>query len=390
MTISADMVHLCADGAFAVDGGLRVSAWNSVAEALLGYSATDVLGRYCWEVLRAETPDGRVVCSPSCPAASEFHRCVPFTEGEVICPGRDGSLIQVTLSTMVVPPDSSTDGTLAIIFLHHVSYRPRHPGGSQLRLYSLGAFRAFLGETELPITSWKRKKSLSLLKYLAAHGSQPVHREAIIEFLWPEAAPSKGLERLKVVMYFLRRQLEGESRNGAHIVSDGEFYKLNPETLWTDVGAFEELAKEGTYHAKQREVESALERYQAAAVFYKGPFLQDEPYADWAMAERERLAEKYLFLLCEMAYLYESRNSYPDAIAAYQEALKVEPCREDIHRALMRALSTAGRHEEAVLQYRACQRVLKEELDVDPMAETVQLYQKILNVRQSTGGLPIS
>ena len=52
----------------------------------------------------------------------------------------------------------------------------------------------------------------ALLHLLAARAGEQVHREALIEALWPEADPDAGLHRLQVAISSLRRLLAVDSR----------------------------------------------------------------------------------------------------------------------------------------------------------------------------------
>ncbi|MCH7472703.1 PAS domain-containing protein, partial [bacterium] len=47
-----------ADGVFAVDADQRIVFWSAAAEELVGRSAGDLLGRYCYEVLLGKDYEG--------------------------------------------------------------------------------------------------------------------------------------------------------------------------------------------------------------------------------------------------------------------------------------------------------------------------------------------
>jgi len=67
------------DGVFAVDDGQRIVLWNRGAEEILEYTAADVIGRNCVEVIRGSDEDGQVVCTLECPTSSLARR------GERVC-----------------------------------------------------------------------------------------------------------------------------------------------------------------------------------------------------------------------------------------------------------------------------------------------------------------
>ena len=54
------------DGMFAVDSQQRIVAWNKAAESLLGYSAEDVLGKPCCEIIQGRDSSGVLQCVAHC------------------------------------------------------------------------------------------------------------------------------------------------------------------------------------------------------------------------------------------------------------------------------------------------------------------------------------
>ena len=52
------LVDGASDAAFAIDDHHRVVVWNNAAEQLLGYSAGEVIGQRCGEILQSVLPGG--------------------------------------------------------------------------------------------------------------------------------------------------------------------------------------------------------------------------------------------------------------------------------------------------------------------------------------------
>jgi DNA-binding SARP family transcriptional activator len=57
---------------------------------------------------------------------------------------------------------------------------------SQLRIELLGAFRVTCGERVVPDDAWRRRKPAGLLKLLAMAPGHRLHREQLLDLLWPE------------------------------------------------------------------------------------------------------------------------------------------------------------------------------------------------------------
>jgi DNA-binding SARP family transcriptional activator len=64
-------------------------------------------------------------------------------------------------------------------------------------------------------------------------------------------------------------------------------------------------------------------------------------------------------------------------------ALARESCREGFHCILMACLLEMGRLDEAELQFRRCRDVLARDLAVEPLPETLRLYQRIRRARDA-------
>ena len=68
-------------------------------------------------------------------------------------------------------------------------------------------------------------------------------------------------------------------------------YELAPNRVAIDADDFEARARAGLEALRRGETARAETELTAAARAYGGDFLADEPYAEWALAERDRLRE---------------------------------------------------------------------------------------------------
>ena len=51
MATAFELIEFSSDAALAIDSESRVVAWNHKSEQLFGYSATEVVGKHCGDVL---------------------------------------------------------------------------------------------------------------------------------------------------------------------------------------------------------------------------------------------------------------------------------------------------------------------------------------------------
>ncbi len=394
MTAARDLTEIASDAAFAVDEGLQILAWNDGARQLLGYRPREAIGRHCYEVLRAVLPGGEPLCMPGCDGALCFARCQPFAVPSCLVRHKDGRWIPVSIGTLVTPRGERTPragAPVAVVLLRtQDEVFSQRPLDQPLRIFTFGHFSLAAGGRGSVLQTWERKQALTLFKYLVTHLGHPVHRERLIDCLWPEADERQGRERLKVTVYFLRRQLRAIGTHENVVKTAGKTYTLRREVVWLDAEAFEQFVAEGSSLEREHRPDEALRCYEEAQRLYRGDYLEEDPYADWCAEERERLREIYLEMLAGMAECYAERGDYARAAQVCRTALVRDPCRESFHRALMEHLVRLGRADWAVAQFQHCQRVLAQELGVEPMPETQRLYRQIVEggrvpVRKMTG-----
>jgi len=211
-----------------------------------------------------------------------------------------------------------------------------------------------------------------------AHLDRPVHREILMEFLWPDDDQRRTWNRLKVIIHSLRQELRAAGLSEDVIETTNESYALRREAVWVDSSVFELSVAEGKALQYQEQWDSALHRYKHARHLYKGDYLEEDVYADWCMVQREQLREIFLSLLAGMADCYGELGHYSEAAQVCRTALVVDPGRESFYRALMEHLVRLDRADWAIAEYQKCQKFLKREFDMEPMPETEHLYRQIL------------
>ncbi len=386
IALISQLVTGASDAAFAIDDRHHVVAWNQCAQELLGYSADEVIGMRCEEVLRAMLPGGEPLCRPNCDVFNCFRNCQPSAVPNCRVRTKDGDWKSVGYSSLVMPEQrqGEPDGSVvAVIFLHNRDAETR-PVSRQglLQIYMLGKFALVANEQGIAIDKWKRRQAITLLKILASQLDRPVHRERILDYLWPDVDEERGWGRLKVTMYYLRTQLRAAGAEEDTVRTVGSAYQLRRDAVWVDTESFEKLATEGRLLQDKGRSDEALRCFDEALYLYRGDYLEQDVYADWCAEERERLAEVYLDMLTRKADCHAQRDEFQEAVQVCRKGLVHDPCREGLHCSLMRYQLHLGRIDSAVAQYRQCRKVLAREFGVDPMPETQQLYRQVLARRR--------
>ena len=254
--------------------------------------------------------------------------------------------------------------------------------GRRLDLRVLGRFEARRGGTPLSIDSFARRRAVTLLKILVTNYGKIVVRDELIDLLWPSDVPKDAAKLLKIAVHYLRRGL-GEAQNGktetSFISTEPNGYAFNPASFHRlDALEFEAMAEEGLRFERQGRWREAFVALRAAAEMYRGDYLEDDPYSDWCLRRRRQLRETLFDVLLTTARLLRSAGDLEEAIRCYRRILELDPCLEDVHRDLMDVLCRCGKRTQALRQFEACRRALREEFDAAPVLETEALYRSIL------------
>jgi DNA-binding SARP family transcriptional activator len=243
---------------------------------------------------------------------------------------------------------------------------------------TLGGFRLRREGEQVSATAWGREKALQLFQFLVTNRRQPLHKEQIIDLLWPRVDPEAGDRDFKVSLNAVNKVLEPGRPPRAtprFIRRVGLAYGLDLAQVWVDAEAFERLVKAGN-QAPESDPQAAIEAYQGAMALYAGDYLPERRYEDWTAAERERLGTLALGTLTRLAGLLVARNPL-ESVRLAEWALGMDPVWEDAYRVLMRAYMASGNRPLALRSYRRCERVLQKEFGVDPLPETKEIYQAI-------------
>ncbi len=253
--------------------------------------------------------------------------------------------------------------------------RPDAPR-EDLFVYCLGSFRVYYHDRL--IRDWSGHKSRSLFKLLIIHRDQPTSIERLLDSFWRDSPPDSARRSLYQTIYLLRQTLRNGDSQASIIQVDGG-YQLNPElTIWVDSEAFLRHYRRALEAVKRGDVDQAVEAFQAAEILYEGDFLLEDMYEEWPVTYREQLRNAYLDALDRLSRHYGEVGQDSLCVAYCRKLLELDNVREDIHRRLMRVFARQGQRTLALRQYHRCVEALREELDVEPLPGTTELYEKIL------------
>jgi DNA-binding SARP family transcriptional activator len=243
-----------------------------------------------------------------------------------------------------------------------------------LEIFTFGGLQLRCGGE--PIKGLGSRKAEALLVYLAAAGT-PQQREVLADFFWEERPQSQAMANLRTVLSSLRKQL------GSYLSISRYTVALKPDSnYWFDANEL----KDSLYTAddprgiSSPKIASQVERNLG---LYQGDFLEGfyirecSSFENWLVRERELIRELVIVNLSELVDFNIENRDYQSGISSLKNLLEMNPLLESAHRQLMYLLVYEGQREAALIQFETCKQILKNELDVEPSAETIAFFEVI-------------
>jgi DNA-binding SARP family transcriptional activator len=220
----------------------------------------------------------------------------------------------------------------------------------------LGPFRVTVAGEVVSGDSWRSRRAADVVKLLAMQAEHRLHREQIMDALWPDLPVDAAAANLRKAVHYARRALGNDDA----IVGDGSLVSLWPNgTIQTD------------FDALMRESDAALgsgSRDACSVVLRRHSFdlLPADRYEPWAEEPRAKVRAIHVELL--------------KGAQEWQRVLDLDPTDEDAHRALMQAYLDSGKRREAIRQFERLRDALRQHVGVGPDPLTVALYERVLEM----------
>jgi DNA-binding SARP family transcriptional activator len=216
---------------------------------------------------------------------------------------------------------------------------PTRPAGSRpsVTITVLGRFGVAVDGIATPDRTWTRRSAAALVKVLALAPGHSLHREQVMDLLWPDESPARSAPRLHKAAHFAR---QAAGRHDA-VVLRGDVVSLFPDTdLTVDAIRFEQLARVALREADPHVAREAL-------AWYGGELLPGDLYEDWASDRREMLRLRRLDVL--------------RVAGEWREVAELDPSDHEAHVELVRRHLAAGAGAAALHEYEHLERVLERE-----------------------------
>ena len=214
---------------------------------------------------------------------------------------------------------------------------------------------------------WRLRKAKTLVKMLALASGHRLHRDIVVDRLWPDAEPESTANNLYQVLHTIRHMMGAGS-----IALIDDVIRLCPAGgLTVDVDVFERAAADARSTGDIHDLQAAFDRWT-------GPLLPEDQYADWAEEHRDRLSETYAALGTMLGAKLFELGEREAALALLEPLASTRPLDEQLHRVLIDVLASLGQRWAAIETYERLRDALDESYAAEPEPRTKALYRRLL------------
>ena len=257
-------------------------------------------------------------------------------------------------------------------------------GQSALYIETLGDFRVSRGKRVLTRDAGRAYRLWELFKYLLITGGQGVHPEVLAATLWPGRDYQDPKAVVRTSIYRLRQLINTNDNDveGNYIIFKQGCYQWNTEAnYWYDAQEFEDLNRQA-HSIGQGDPAQTIALLKRSLSLYKGEYLPEEAYTEWAISQRHYYRRLYLEAVVTLVPLLKKDGRYREIIEHLEEAIRIEPFEEELHIPFLEALLDTGRWEQALTHYQYITAALYRELGIKPSPAMRRIYELLQSQKQ--------
>ena len=206
----------------------------------------------------------------------------------------------------------------------------------------------------------------------------PVARARLADILWEGDPPEAYDSSLNPLVSKLRRLFEEAGADRELVVaSRGSVELRRLSELWIDIEAATASLDAAEGAMRRGSPEEAWPKAAVATSVFRRAFLEGVDLS-WAEEQRRALRERFIRGLEVATDVWLMRDDPTQAVVAAGQLVDADRFRETSYERLIRAHTLAGNRAAALRAYADCERLLRDELGVEPSWHVQDAYEKAL------------
>ncbi|PJZ58328.1 BTAD domain-containing putative transcriptional regulator [Leptospira barantonii] len=244
----------------------------------------------------------------------------------------------------------------------------------QIFIRALGGLELERGGIRIPQTEISsKKKMLKLVKILLIRFEKGIHREELLELLWPGMTDKNALNSLHALCFRLRRIIGNPE---ALVFSEDRLF-FRQDLVQTDFQLFEKHYEGGAKALRKGDTELAIQEFRFARAFYRGDFFEFDLYFPESEIRREYIRKSLIEIFRFLCEKDGERKEMEGLLEDSASWIRLDDLDERAWRFHFEALLQLDRKNEALRKYEEFRKSLRKELGVDPEPETLGLIERI-------------
>jgi DNA-binding SARP family transcriptional activator len=264
---------------------------------------------------------------------------------------------------MTPPPDGA-----GMVSAEPIGRGPRSAQPS-VHFFLFGSIEVRTATRRLGVSNFPSRKAKQVAELIVCAAGRAVSKDQLIESVWGDKLPRNPSSAMDHIISMLRSTLVADDGSQPIITERGR-YRIDLEVATIDIVRFDELVDWASAQPRLGGVADLMEAVELA----RGPVLEDEMYAPWAEALRERYRQRVQRVQLDIA---RTALVHDDPALALEMALRAREesslVLEEGYALCTSALIRQGRRHDARVLMAELERRMAVELDAELAPETVML-----------------
>ncbi|MED4351618.1 BTAD domain-containing putative transcriptional regulator [Schinkia azotoformans] len=246
---------------------------------------------------------------------------------------------------------------------------------SKLTFKLFGNFEVYIGEKQITLTKWERKKAEELLLYLLVQPNLQALKDVIMDKFYADENYKKASNRIYVLIHTINNKIKNVIENDKPFISImNGFIRIDHNQIEEiDVLNYLKLLSVGRLLWSDDQM-AAIELFNKARKIYHNQVIPDMYYISWLEQFREDIKQKHTKML---NFLLKNTTNAEMINSLFVELIDCDPLNETSVKNYIAYLLGQSHYIKAKEIFQRYARTLKEELGLDVSAELKSLMDVV-------------